>query len=848
MKRSTMLLVALLIVCGAAFGQTSVIPTLPDGGTAVAVTNEGEILGSNWDASYWTWSDDGVSLGFPSEIDLTVRSVYAKSDDGVVAGTIKMNNKLGFTEGASFTVVAGQDLNIFGNILSASDADGDTLEAFRDSSYVLRNDTMFVWDAWYSTWPEPGYHAYTDGMSFFVQGDSIQNVTRPGLFDGFEVIMFDLLVDSTRTSNSSALGDCFDITPDGVTAVGSIHINDGGYRAYYWNETDGLILLDDLQGTTRPYAKALEITDDGTLIVGQVNNDMGTPEDLYDDKLCLATWTLEGDVYVLDTLGVDLWANANIGSTVALGGRCVSSDGTYIAGAAEEFGISRIGHSMRWEVATGEVLDFTDQDWLPAGAGVGEFTTAVNDIGHVFGNVVYGGMWNTYYHGYMWTPEEGMIDFRAMLANVGIVSASTNCRIVDASPNGKHVLVGFWSGWDAYEYHLITMPPPAPLTITSEVVAPDTIRLAWSGEFHDGSDFNLQVRIKYAISDYWTEYYDVTTGIAIEGYDYIVAEAGTYQFKVAAVSNEWGGAVSPWLESEEIVIATSPDGVSDLAAVYDIENTTVGLTWVDNADDEIGFVIERRVNESDWEALAEAAVDAVSYTDDTVELGNVYYYRVAAEGTLNGSGWASTDGLLVDVAPAAPSDFESVFNYDEDAPEASTVTLTWTDNADNEDGYVVERAMETVGGDLGEYVVLAELDADVVEYTDANVAWENYYSYRLSAVNSLGASDAVTTDNTVSGVDDAEDSMLPTESMITGNYPNPFNGTTTVSFDLHKAMNVQMKLYSIDGRLVSTPFDAQRTAGSHQISLSLEHLASGTYFLQLRGEQFNSIRKIALLK
>jgi len=82
--------------------------------------------------------------------------------------------------------------------------------------------------------------------------------------------------------------------------------------------------------------------------------------------------------------------------------------------------------------------------------------------------------------------------------------------------------------------------------------------------------------------------------------------------------------------------------------------------------------------------------------------------------------------------PAAPTGLKAMF-------EASSggVSLSWTDVADDEDNYVVERMAVGVDGD---FLVLAELPADTVKYVDTNPVGGKAYRYRVLAVNAYGES------------------------------------------------------------------------------------------------------------
>ncbi|MYL67779.1 fibronectin type III domain-containing protein [Halorubrum distributum] len=83
--------------------------------------------------------------------------------------------------------------------------------------------------------------------------------------------------------------------------------------------------------------------------------------------------------------------------------------------------------------------------------------------------------------------------------------------------------------------------------------------------------------------------------------------------------------------TELVAITTKFPGATSLTATA-IDETTVELAWTDNADNEDGqrVVRERRVDGGWWpeEVLDDAGVNTESYTDDTVQPGREYRYRV----------------------------------------------------------------------------------------------------------------------------------------------------------------------------------------------------------------------------
>ncbi len=89
---------------------------------------------------------------------------------------------------------------------------------------------------------------------------------------------------------------------------------------------------------------------------------------------------------------------------------------------------------------------------------------------------------------------------------------------------------------------------------------------------------------------------------------------------------------------------------------------------------------------------------------------------------------------------------------------------------------------------------------------------------------------------------------LPNEFILHPNYPNPFNPTTTLSYNLPFAGHVRLQIYDILGRHVSTIVDTRQSAGQHKIIFDASNLSSGVYFYQLKTSNFQDIKKMVILK
>ena len=89
----------------------------------------------------------------------------------------------------------------------------------------------------------------------------------------------------------------------------------------------------------------------------------------------------------------------------------------------------------------------------------------------------------------------------------------------------------------------------------------------------------------------------------------------------------------------------------------------------------------------------------------------------------------------------------------------------------------------------------------------------------------------------------------PADFILSQNYPNPFNPKTTISYQLDKPGMVNIVIYDLLGRKVSTLVDEMNIPGNHSVIWNAEGFASGMYFYRLNlGGSKVLTRKMLLLR
>ncbi|MDW7679134.1 MAG: YCF48-related protein, partial [bacterium] len=80
------------------------------------------------------------------------------------------------------------------------------------------------------------------------------------------------------------------------------------------------------------------------------------------------------------------------------------------------------------------------------------------------------------------------------------------------------------------------------------------------------------------------------------------------------------------------------------------------------------------------------------------------------------------------------------------------------------------------------------------------------------------------------------------------NYPNPFNPSTTISYELPGRSAVKLTVFNAMGQQIAILVDSNKDAGSYQINWEAANMPSGIYFYRLEAEGFSQTKKMLLLK
>ena len=80
------------------------------------------------------------------------------------------------------------------------------------------------------------------------------------------------------------------------------------------------------------------------------------------------------------------------------------------------------------------------------------------------------------------------------------------------------------------------------------------------------------------------------------------------------------------------------------------------------------------------------------------------------------------------------------------------------------------------------------------------------------------------------------------------NYPNPFNSSTIISYNIPRNSNVRLEIFNVLGQKVDLLINKEQDAGNYKVQFNANHLSSGIYFYQLTTNRQSIIKKMMLLQ
>jgi alpha-tubulin suppressor-like RCC1 family protein len=284
-----------------------------------------------------------------------------------------------------------------------------------------------------------------------------------------------------------------------------------------------------------------------------------------------------------------------------------------------------------------------------------------------------------------------------------------------------------------------TTIPANPSNLNATATSETTATLEWMDNSTDESSFVI-----YRSLD-WTNYVEIAT-VSANSTSYMDdgLDCNTfYAYKVLAHNSagySTNGAYDT-ITTFACGTATVPNPATNLFADA-ISASQIYLTWNDNSSDETGFRIKRSLDNVTFSNITTVSANSTSYTDYGLTPNTMYYYKVQAyndEGNATNSNVSSATTMdsITQTIPASPT------NLIASATSSTQASLTWNDNSDNENGFVIRRSLDGVS-----YVDAGSVGANVEVFNDNGLTANTFYYYQVCAYNDFGYSTSCGWDTT----------------------------------------------------------------------------------------------------
>lgn len=293
---------------------------------------------------------------------------------------------------------------------------------------------------------------------------------------------------------------------------------------------------------------------------------------------------------------------------------------------------------------------------------------------------------------------------------------------------GMGVASSTFGSIDTFPVEAFDLPPlERPVNLFATALSATSVRLTWTDNSVTEAGFKIEVKTP---GGNYTEIPDLNIGPNVTTATINdLAPATAYVFRVRA----FVGSLFSFYSNEASIttppLAIAPAAPTNLQAGI-ASPTEVRLTWQDNANNELTFLVEQKRGAGNF-----AQVPGLNLAPNTttvnvqVDPATNYTFRVRAFNASGNSGYSNEASLTTPAVPARPTGLVA------SALSPTAVQLRWTDRANNEDGYRVEMRSGTDA-----FTEVAQLAANTTLTQVSDLTEVTLYTFRVRAFNALGPS------------------------------------------------------------------------------------------------------------
>jgi hypothetical protein len=345
----------------------------------------------------------------------------------------------------------------------------------------------------------------------------------------------------------------------------------------------------------------------------------------------------------------------------------------------------------------------------------------------------------------------------------------------------------------------------------------NTIRVTWDNPEEDyACGTNIRASWYIMMKRAWETEYKIVGVTWPHDYYYDITgleQNETVELGIWPISNKDLFGHWAYLTDKTFGVSSKPENIIGVSFKDAISTSGIDVKWTHNGTDSDYYIVEVSTDGTNFSQLGVAKNGVTNIKHVNLAEGVAYTYRVKAGNYLYGeSDWAYMNGYVTydySAIPNAPYGLQAKWS-------GANVDLTWVDDSNKEEKYVIERAPKADGI----FQEIGTVGRNINKYTDATMTGDTAY-YRVKAENPLGVSAASKVARIVKA---ATTPATGTVGILA--YPNPTVDRLNISVpgDL-QGDGVAIKVYNSLNSLVYT----KNYSRASEINIDFKRFTPGIY-------------------
>jgi Secretion system C-terminal sorting domain len=273
----------------------------------------------------------------------------------------------------------------------------------------------------------------------------------------------------------------------------------------------------------------------------------------------------------------------------------------------------------------------------------------------------------------------------------------------------------------------------------------------------------------------------------------------------------------------------APGPIIVVAFKDNVNNSSMGLSWKDNSNDEDYFEVEFSTDSVNFKPLGAIKENVNTFKHQPIEEGVKYYYRVRAGNYIFGR--SEYSAITFGTAFAESGKPNAPFSLSAVQSGGLKVNLKWRDDSNNETGFILERSVDNTTT----FVELKKIDKNITTYIDSDVTAGKTYYYRIRATNSKGVSN----NSNVASVDVKAATTGVLNEDFLSIYPNPSHDNVSLDLSsINTSKEVEVKIFDQSNNLKYS-----KRVNQKELNIDIKRYNEGLYTVVISNEEIQIAKK-----